>query len=118
MSHAEAYVNQAVPVVTKKDVEGGEVITRELAASADAYMVRLLQLGAVEGALGEMTINPLLKPVLEALHQVLAGGEVEIRVTQAGHQQLVRELNGRLDRATEEVNALNRRAGKPVLPRT
>jgi hypothetical protein len=81
-------------------------------------MIRLLQLGAMEGALGEMDISPLLKPVLEAMHQVLAGGEVEIKVVATGNPLLVQELNSRIEQATQELNAINQRTGYSVLPRT
>jgi hypothetical protein len=95
-----------------------QVVERKVVASADAYTIRLFQLGAIEGALGEMDINPLLKPVLEAMHHVLAGGEIEIKLVEAGDPLVVQELNSRLEQVTEEANAINRQAGYSVLPRT
>jgi hypothetical protein len=47
--------------------------------------------------------------VLEALHQVLAGGAVEIKIAQAGNLDIVTELNRRLERATAEANAINQK---------
>src|SRR5262245_44179364 len=95
-----------------------KLIKRETVASADGYMIRLLQLGAMEGALGEMNICSVLKPVLEAMHHVLTGGEVEIKLVAEGNSLLVQELNGRLEQATQDLNAINRQVGHSVLPRT
>jgi hypothetical protein len=52
------------------------------------------------------------------MHQVLAGGEVEIKVVATGNPLLVQELNSRVEQATQELNAINRRTGYSVLPRT
>src|SRR5262245_48719758 len=100
------------------EVKEPKLVKRQTVASADGYMIRLLQLGAMEGALGEMDINPLLQPVIEAMHQVLAGGEVEIKLVTAGNPLLVEELKSRLVRATEDLNTINRQAEYSVLPRT
>ncbi|NOT55682.1 MAG: hypothetical protein HOP18_13865 [Deltaproteobacteria bacterium] len=62
----------------------------------------------MEGRLGDIAINPDLKPVLEALHQVLAGGTVEIKIAQVGNLDIVTELNRRLERTVNETNAINK----------
>jgi len=97
--------------ITKEHVEVGvpKLVTRETTSNGYAYQMRLLQLGALEGALGNIAVNPDLKPVIEALHQVLAGGVVEIKIAQAGNLDIVTELNRRLERATAEANALNKK---------
>ncbi len=71
-----------------------------------AYLARCHELGAVEGPLGARALNPALRPILEALHHVLAGGEVAVQLLQRGNADLVNELNLRAERATEEATRL------------
>jgi hypothetical protein len=56
--------------------------------------------------------------VIEALHQVLAGGAVEIKIAQAGNLDIVTELNRRLERATAEANAINKKSEYTLLAGT
>jgi hypothetical protein len=118
MGYMEEHPSYTVAITGHPEVKKPQLVKRETVASADGYMIRLLQLGAMEGALGEMDINPLLKPVIEAMHHVLAGGEVEVKLTATGNQLLVQELNSRLEQTTQEFNAINQQAADPVLPRT
>ncbi|NVJ04432.1 hypothetical protein HUW63_04135 [Myxococcus sp. AM001] len=60
----------------------------------------------MEGPLGARALNPALRPILEALHHVLAGGEVAVQLLQRGNADLVNELNLRAERATEEATRL------------
>ncbi|WAM26658.1 hypothetical protein [Myxococcus sp. NMCA1] len=71
-----------------------------------AYLARCNELGAMEGPLGARTLSPALRPVLEALHHVLAGGEVSVQLVQRGNADIVNELNLRAERATEESSSL------------
>lgn len=91
------------------------LVKRETTARAQAYLLRLLQFGALEGALGEMDISPVLKPVFEVMHHVLAGGQVEITLVEAGDPRVVQDLNTRLQRAIEATNAINQQAGYSLL---
>ena len=118
MSYAAAHMEYME--VTKEHVEVGDpkLVTRETTSNGYAYQMRLLQLGALEGALGNIAVNPDLKPVIEALHQVLAGGAVEITIAQAGNLDIVAELNRRLERATAEVNTLNKKSEYTLLAGT
>ena len=115
MSYAAAHTEYTE--VAREHVEVGEpkLVTRETTSNAYAYQMRLLQLGAVEGALGNLAINPDLRPVIEALHHVLAGGIVEITIAQAGNRDLVEELNRRVERATAEANAINKKSEYSLL---
>lgn len=70
------------------------------------YLARCNELGAMEGPLGARALNPALRPVLEALHHVLAGGEVSVQLLQRGNADIVNELNLRAERATEESSSL------------
>lgn len=79
------------------------------------YLKRVQDLGAVEGQHGALELNPTLRPVLEALHHVLSGGEVEVRVVRGGHPDIFQELQERAAKATEETNALAQPAGTILL---
>ena len=79
------------------------------------YLKRVQDLGAVEGQHGAVELNPTLQPVLEALHHVLSGGEVEVRVVREGLSDIFLELQQRAAKATEETNALNQPAGTYVV---
>jgi hypothetical protein len=100
------------------EVREPRLVKRETVASANAYKIRLLQLGAMEGAFAEMDINPLLRPLIEAIHHVLAGGEVEIKLVAPGEPQVVQELNGRLEQMINETNAVSLQAGYSLPPGT
>ncbi|QSQ28456.1 hypothetical protein JY651_39815 [Pyxidicoccus parkwayensis] len=65
----------------------------------------------MEGPEGSLALNPALQPVLEALHHVLAGGEVDVQVLRSGNPDIVAELNRRATRATRESNILNKLSG-------
>src|SRR5687767_5785406 len=43
-----------------------------LSSAMEGYLQRAQELGAVEGTGGSLSLNPALKPVLQALHHVLA----------------------------------------------
>jgi hypothetical protein len=118
MSYAAAHTEYME--ITKEQVEVGiaKLVSRETTSNGYAYQMRLLQLGALEGRLGNIAINPDLQPVLEALHQVLAGGTVEIKIAQAGNLDVVTELNRRLERATIEANAINKNSEYTLLAAT
>lgn len=79
------------------------------------YLKRVQDLGAVEGQHGAIELNPTLQPVLEALHHVLSGGEVEVRVVRGGQPDIFQELQQRAAKATEETNAINQPAGTLLL---
>jgi hypothetical protein len=77
-----------------------------VASALEGYLARAQELGAVEGTGGALALNPDLMPVLQALHHVLAGGEVEVRIIREGNLDIVNELNLRAEDATEEANTL------------
>jgi hypothetical protein len=89
------------------DIYGPHAVTVTLASGLGAYLLRTQELGAVEGATGARSINPALQPVLAALHHVLAGGEVELRLVRRGNPDIVAELDHRAAQATQEANALH-----------
>ncbi len=93
------------------DVKGPRITNLTLASSIGDYILRVQELGMVEGPSGSMALHPSLAPVLEALHHVLAGGEVELKVVHRGNPDIVNELNRRAEQGTQEANAINAAAG-------
>jgi hypothetical protein len=67
-----------------------------MAEGAREYLYRLVDLGVIEGPLGEMQPPPEILKIVEALHHVLAGGKVEIEVSDPGNRPVVQELSDRL----------------------
>jgi len=86
-----------------------------LSSAFGEYLKRVQDLGAMEGQHGAVELNPTLQPVLEALHHVLSGGEVEVRVVRGGQPDIFQELQERAAKATEETNAINQPAGTLIL---
>jgi hypothetical protein len=75
-----------------------------------AYVQRLLDVGALDGPVGELHTNPRLIPLVEALHHVLAGGTVEVRVLTPGSPEVYRDLQERAASGMAEAIELHRRA--------
>lgn len=98
-----------------QDRASQRIIHLSFAASLGEYLERVRDLGAVEGRKGAVELNPTLRPVVEAMHHVLAGGEVEVRVVREGQREIFRELEQRASRATVETNALNQHSETPVV---
>jgi hypothetical protein len=58
-----------------------------------------------------MDLNAKVKPIVDALHQVLAGGTVTIQVTTPGNPQVLAELAKLLKEARDDGNAINKAVG-------
>lgn len=93
------------------NVRGPRVVGLNVASSLSEYIMRIQELGAVEGADGALVISPEVMPVIHALHQVLSGGTVEINVTHRGNPDIYNELNRRVEQVGQEANAINKAAG-------
>lgn len=93
------------------DVKGPRLVGQNLASQISEYLMRVQELGAFEGPEGGLEISEDIKPVMEALHHVLAGGAVEFKITQRGNPDIVAELNRRAKQASDEGNAINKAAG-------
>jgi len=93
------------------EAEGPRVVHLAVSSALAEYLHRVQMLGAVQGTRGGLELNPTLAPVLKALHHVLAGGEVEVRITRTGQSALVQELQERAARTIEETNVLNDEGG-------
>ena len=90
------------------------IVNVTLASSLGAYLLRTQELGAVEGPEGSLALHPALQPVLEALHHVLAGGEIAVHVLRSGNPDIVAELDRRAAYATREANILNKVSGSAL----
>jgi hypothetical protein len=89
------------------EVKGARVVAQNLASTTSEFLMRLQELGATIGTDGTAVL-PELKPVIEGLFQVLAGGEVEVKVVHRGNPDIVRELEKRLADSTAEANQINK----------
>jgi hypothetical protein len=92
-------------------VSGPRVVTLNMASQLADYLMRAQELGAMEQGDGGMEMRGDVMDALRALHEVLAGGRVEVKVVQRGHPDIARELNRRIVSAQEEANAINKAAG-------
>jgi len=97
-------------------VEAPAVVSQSVTLGALDYLRRLQQLGAIEGAVGEQSVCHELIPIVEALHHVLAGGEVEVKVKSQGNVKIVGELDALFCRTLRESNEINDAAGYRAVP--
>ena len=97
------------------DTKALRMVGVNLASCMHEYLLRICELGALEGALEEMDIPPSLKPLIEAMHHILAGGRAEVNILEQGDPDIVSDLNGRLARGIQESNEINRLAGYSII---
>ncbi|SRR5712692_9069529 len=91
---------------------GPRLVSITISSGAHDYLTRLLDLGALEGSsLGTMDVNERVKPLFNAIHHVLAGGEVKITIPKKGTKSTVDKLDKLQRQARKEANAINRRFG-------
>ncbi len=75
------------------------------------YTRAMTELDLFRGPRGRQTISPRVKPLLSALHQVLAGGKVDVRaipVSGSIDKNTVRRLNQLAQKALDDANKYNR----------
>lgn len=82
-----------------------------LARKLVEYIERCDELGLSLDVEGQFLISEDMEPVMRALHQVLAGGKVEVTVTEEGNPDIVKELDRRVREGLAEASELNRLAG-------
>jgi hypothetical protein len=90
---------------------GPRLVGYQLASQTYEYMMRLIDLGVFEGAVGDMKLTAQVAEVVEALHQVLSGGEVTIETKHRGNPDILNELRRRLEAAQAEANEINKKSG-------
>ncbi len=87
------------------------LVGTQLTPALYQYLNRLIELGIFEGPNGNMTINPAVQPLVDALHQVMAGGTVSVQVTTPGTAAVVAELAGLIQQGTDQANEINKKVG-------
>lgn len=92
-------------------IPGPRLIGYNMGYDAYEYLEHLLEHGLVVGPLGRMEINAKVRPLVDAMHHVLAGGTVKVEVTTPGNPQVVAELADAAKKAGEESNAINKAMG-------
>jgi hypothetical protein len=90
---------------------GPHTVGIQLSSNIEELIERAIELGVFAGPVGNMTINPSLQPLMDAIVQVLAGGAVTVQVTQPGTPAIVNELNKLLSDGMQESNDINKKAG-------
>jgi hypothetical protein len=90
---------------------GSRTVGVQLASEIAAYLEKAMSLGAFSGPLGQMEVNPKVKPLLEAINHVLAGGTVVVDVTKPGDPSTYKQLNEYLNGGLKEANEINKAAG-------
>ncbi|MBI3799819.1 MAG: hypothetical protein HY268_22955 [Deltaproteobacteria bacterium] len=90
-----------------------ETVQVQLASNAYMYLRRAFELGALEGpSIGQMKLHPAVQQLMQAIHHVLAGGELEDRLLKnEGDPAIVEELERRMKQVIEETNLINDEAG-------
>lgn len=90
------------------------IVGINVASGSHEYLVCLHDLGLFEGAIGATRLHPAVKPVIDALHHVLSGGKVELRVLESGNTEFKRDLDVRLEQSLKETNQINRQVRYPL----
>ena len=99
---------QANVVQLKPKADETVVVAQRATLGAVDYLRKLRELGALEGTLGAQSVCKELIPIMEAMHHVLAGGSVELKVTNSGNAKIVADLNEQFAQALLETNEINR----------
>lgn len=86
----------------------------QITPTTHLYLQRLFELGIFEGPVGSQTLHPQLVALVDAAHQILAGGSATVQVTAPGNAQVVAELQGLAKTGTDESNAANSSAGVSI----
>ncbi len=87
------------------------LVGTQLTPALYQYLNRLIELGIFEGPIGNMSINPSIQPLVDAIHQVLAGGSVNVQVTTPGSAAIVAELADLIQEGTDQANEINKKVG-------
>ena len=90
---------------------GPSTVGYQISSEIAEYMQTAIDLGAFVGALGSMDINPSLKPLIDAMNHILAGGAASVQVTQPGDHVKYDQLTNQLKDGIKEANAINKAAG-------
>ncbi len=76
-----------------------------ITASTFDYIRRLMDLGAIEGGiLNEKRPSEELLPLFNAMHHILGGGKVQIKIEQEGNSEIINNLRNLLERSILDSN--------------
>jgi hypothetical protein len=87
------------------------VVAVNLAEHTVMHLQALIDHGALEGPRGEKKINPKLRPLIDAMYNVLAGGEAEVNITIPGARGVIDELKKKEIPCIMAINEINGRYG-------
>ena len=90
---------------------GPSTVGYQVSSELAEYIQTAIDLGAFVGALGKMDINPQLKPLIDAMNHVLAGGSVSLQITAPGDPGKYQQLTTQLQDGIDEANKINAAAG-------
>jgi hypothetical protein len=89
-----------------------ETVTISVAPSAKGYLDALAEYELLEGEVGDQTVHNEAQDCLAALHHVLGGGHVRVAIEEEGATSIVERLEGTLQAALEETNAIRKQGGE------
>ena len=92
-------------------ISGPTLVGYSLSADTYEYMMRTLSLGILEGPIGDQKPIAPVMDIINALHVVLAGGEVKIEVVHRGNPDIQRELDDRAKGGMTQANEINKKSG-------
>ena len=78
-----------------------------MASSIQTYFARCLEIGAIEGSLGDQHLLPEVRELVRCLHHVLAGGKVSSTVEQRGSMDIYNDLERLFDIGQRDANEIN-----------
>jgi hypothetical protein len=87
------------------------LVTVHMASESVVYLHRLIDLGAVTGVPSNVAINPTIRPVLDALYEVLAGGQVTVTTVKPGDRTVVDDLKKKEQQSISATNQINSAVG-------
>jgi hypothetical protein len=82
-----------------------------LATSIHAYFARCLEVGAIEGSLGDQHLLAEVRELVRCLHHLLAGGKVTCAVEQRGSMDIYNDLERLFEIGERDANEINAAAG-------
>ncbi len=75
------------------------------------YLAKLMDHGMFVGPIGNQSLAPPVQQLVNALHNVLAGGSITVTVTAPGSPAVVGELNTLLSDGNKDANEINKKVG-------
>ena len=75
-----------------------------MAASIYTYFKRVIDLGPIDGGLGEHALREDVRELVTALHHVLAGGTAKVDIEQRGSMDIFNELEKLFEAGQNDAN--------------